>query len=109
MNKYSTTNSNECSEDKKLPIKRYMLAGSRRVVIYTKDLANISNLSESKINTLHKKSQLRKSQDWAFNPDKSDFVLSLSSAQAIMVIADTDKSWEIHHRISDFIQQGFKK
>ncbi|CAM3414703.1 hypothetical protein GCM10016272_01480 [Psychrobacter glaciei] len=109
MNKYSTANSNECSEVKKLPIKRYMLAGRRRVVLYNKDLANISNLSESKINTLHKKSQLRKGQDWVFNPDKSDFVLSLSSAQAIMVIADTDKSWEIHHRISDFIQQGFKK
>lgn len=109
MNKYSTANGNECSEAKKLPIKRYMLAGRRRVVIYNKDLANISKLSESKINTLHKKSQLRKGQDWAFNPDKSDFVLSLSSAQAIMVIADTDKSWEIHHRISDFIQQGFKK
>tara|TARA_R110002020_G_scaffold474773_2_gene707337 strand:- start:3513 stop:3845 length:333 start_codon:yes stop_codon:yes gene_type:complete len=110
MNKYITTGSNECSEDKKLPIKRYMLAGRRRrVVIYTKDLANISNLSESTINTLHKKSQLRKGQDWAFNPDKSDFVLSLSSAQAIMVMADTDKSWDIHHRISDFIQQGFKK
>ena len=109
MNKYSTANNNKCSDAKKLPIKRYRIAGRRRVVIYNKDLAAISNLSESKINTLHKESQLRKVQDWAFNPDKSDFALSLSSAQAIMVMADTDRAWDIHHRISDFIQQGFKQ
>lgn len=109
MNKYSTANNNKCSDTGKLPIKRYKIASRRRIVIYTKDLAAISNLTESKLNTLHKKSQLRKGQDWEFNPDKSDFALSLSSAQAIMVMADTDKSWDIHHRISDFIQQGFKK
>lgn len=108
MTNYSTAN-DKCSEAEQLPIKRYVIAGRRRMAIYNKDLANISNLSESTINTLHKKSQLRKGQDWAFNPDKSDFVLSLSSVQAIMVMADTDKSWDIHHRISDFIQQGFKK
>lgn len=109
MDKYSTAIEDKSSGNGKLPIKRYMLADRRRIVIYTKDLATISNLPKSKINTLHKKSQLRKGQDWAFNPDKSDFALSLASAQAIMVMADTDKSWDIHQRISDFIHQGFKK
>lgn len=109
MNKYSTTTGNKNSDMDKLPIKRYMIANRRRIVIYTKDLAVISTLPESAINTLHKKSRLRKGQDWAFNPSKSDFALSLASVQAIMVMADTDKSWDIHHRISDFIQQGFKK
>lgn len=109
MSDYITATKNKARNPKKLPINRYLLANRRRIVIYTKDLAAISNLPESKINALHKKSQLRKEQDWTFNPDKSDFALSLSSAQAIMVMADTDKSWDIHHRISDFIQQGFKK
>lgn len=109
MDKYSTANKNKSSGREKLPIKRYMLADRRRIVIYATDLSTISHLPISKINTLHKKSQLRKGQDWVFNPDKSDFALSLSSAQAIMVMADTDKSWDIHQRISDFIQQGFKK
>lgn len=95
--------------DNNLPIARYRLDNKRRIVIYSKDLATISGLSAAEINALHKKSPLRKEQDWAYNPDKEDFALSLASAQAIMVMADTKKSWQIHHAISDFLSQGFKK
>ena len=100
-----TTNTANNTEPKKLPISRYRIDGKRVMVLYAHDLATTCLLSWSTITELLRSSQLRKSQDYLYDPEKEDFVLSLAAAQAIAVMANTDNSWRTHHKISDFIRQ----
>ena len=88
----------------KLPISRYRVSGRRVMVIYARDLADTCHLSWSTVTELVRKSKLRNPSDYLYDSEKEDFILTLSAAQAVTVIADTTRSWDVHHAISDVIQ-----
>lgn len=88
-----------------IPIKiaRYNIANKRRMVIYLDELANHSGIPYSTLNQTLQKSSLRQKQDWEYSPKKKDFALSLSSAQAVILLAEPT-AWHTWHAITDIIQ-----
>lgn len=94
---------------KVLPITRANLAGKRRYAIYIDKLADYSEIPLSLLIEELKASKLRQHIDWAYNPNKESYALSLASAQAIIITslvraAEHSLAWQTWHAITDHIQ-----
>lgn len=52
-------------------------------------------------------SPLRKNIDYRYTTSKDTMLLSISAMQAILVICNTQQSWQLHHTMTDLIHTGF--
>lgn len=93
----------------KLPIARFKLADRRRFVLYLVDVVDMAGISTKQAMTALKDNPFRDGIDFAYNPKRKDTALSLSTAQAVMLLSDgtcNKQVWDAYHAINDFLLQG---
>ena len=88
---------------------RHPIDGKRRIMVWASQLKRL--LSEQ---TDHKQwilsiqnSPLREGIDYHLVPNRNDIRLTISAVQALLVMKDTQYSWQLHHALSDLIHRGF--
>lgn len=52
-------------------------------------------------------SPLRVSIDYFYIGRNHDIILTISALQAVLIMNDTDKSWQLFHDLTDLINSGF--
>lgn len=50
---------------------------------------------------------LRLNTDYFYSGPNRDIILSISAVQAVLVMNDTDKSWQLFNSLTDLINTGF--
>ncbi|ASN71612.1 hypothetical protein 2F1_11 [Uncultured Caudovirales phage clone 2F_1] len=53
-------------------------------------------------------SRLRENIDYHYNERFETYNLSISSVQAILILENTERSWQFFNELSDLINSGFK-
>lgn len=54
-------------------------------------------------------SPLRENIDYQYTQSHDTMLLSISAMQAILVMCNTEQSWQLHHSMTDLIHKGFSK
>lgn len=54
-------------------------------------------------------SRLRENIDYNFNSQHDTYNLSISAVQAILVLENTEKSWQFFNELTDLINNGFNR
>lgn len=97
----------------KLPIKRYQLAGRRRIVLYLTDVAEMANITTEQAIITLKTNRFREGIDYSYDGKQGDIVLSLGTAQSVMLLSQgtckSEQVWDAYHAITDFLLKGFQK
>ena len=54
-------------------------------------------------------SRLRENIDYHFNEQHDTYNLSICAVQAILVLENTEKSWQLFNELTDLINNGFNR
>ncbi|MDV2469812.1 hypothetical protein QR674_12560 [Acinetobacter chinensis] len=54
-------------------------------------------------------SRLRENIDYHFNEQHDTYNLSICAVQAILILENSDKSWQIFNELTDLINNGFNR
>ena len=54
-------------------------------------------------------SRLRENIDYHFNEQRDTYNLSICAVQAILILENTEKSWQFFNELTDLINNGFNR
>lgn len=85
--------------------------GRRRMYIWAGSLRTLLQQTTTHHGWLEwiQQTPLRPGKDYLIAMQNHDLRLTLSAAQALLVLVGTNHSWALHHQIADTIQNGFNQ
>jgi len=88
---------------------RHPIDGKRRIMVWASQLKRLLNHPSDQQHWILsiQNSPLRNEIDYHLVPNRNDIRLTVSAVQALLVMQNTQYSWQLHHALSDLIHRGF--